>query len=83
MSTHILINLQLFPHPFLTLLCYAFCTSNTYHCIEHKYSDYDFEWQTKIKKEKEGRAKEEEEEEEEDVFVMDKPWKAARYIISK
>ncbi len=83
LSTHILINLQLFPHPFLTLLCYAFCTSNTYHCIEHKYSDYDFEWHTKIKKEKEGRAKEEEEEEEEDVFVTDKPWKAARYIISK
>jgi hypothetical protein len=80
LSTHILINLD-FPHPFFTLLCYAFCTSNTYHCTEHKYSDYDFEWHTKIKKEKEGRAKEEEEEE--DVFVTDKPWKAARYIISK
>jgi hypothetical protein len=70
LSTHILINLELFPHPFLTLHCYAFCTSNSYHCIEHKYSDYDFEWHTKIKKEKEGRAK-------------DKPWKAARYIVSK
>ena len=83
LSTHILINLELFPHPFLTLRCYAFCTSNSYHCIEHKYSDYDFEWHTKIKKKKEGRAKEEEEEEEEDVFVTYKPWKAARYIVSK
>ncbi len=50
--------------------------------LEHKYSDYDFEWHTKINREKEGRAKEEEEEEN-DVFVTDKPWKAARYIISK
>ncbi len=51
LSTHILINLELFPHPFLSLLCYAFCTSNTYHCIEHKYSDNDLQWHTKIKKE--------------------------------
>ena len=41
--------------------------------------DYEFEWHCKVKKEKEGRAKEAEK----DDFVTDRPWKAARTIISK
>jgi hypothetical protein len=52
-----------------------------YHYTEHKYLDYEFEWHCKVKKEKEGRAKEEEKDE--DDFVTDRPWKAARTIISK
>lgn len=55
--------------------------SHLHHHTEHKYSDYEFEWHCKVRKEKEGRAKEEEKDD--DDFVTDKPWKAARAIISK
>ena len=60
------------PHPFLLFVSYR---------TEHKHSDYEFEWHCKVKTEKEGRAKEEEKDE--DDFVTDRPWKAARAIISR
>jgi hypothetical protein len=45
------------------------------YLTEHKYSDYEFEWHCKFKSN--------ETETEKDEFVTDRPWKAARAIISK
>ncbi len=45
------------------------------YLIEHKHSDYEFKWHCKFKN-KETESKK-------DEFVTDRPWKAARAIISK
>ncbi len=45
------------------------------YLTEHKHSDYEFKWNCKFKNK--------ETETEKDEFVTDRPWKAARAIISK